>query len=275
MERPFDPWNCTLPKPPNDARRLVANFETYKKAKAECDLRVDQLKQAGSNEARQLARDLVACAAGDGHCLSPACPLCVGRTRLWLTEQMLRLWPANVELELWTVIPAAYVAPPGGLHTQSPITLQDALRQQLSRAGIAGPIVGGIDGEYDEGRGVWQPHPHLIIPATLNRDIWKLARRSYPRAPGVYKPALPRRVKHRPEAFSYVYKSYWPERVWWQTSDGSAKSRHRRLGEERHVEWLLWRDQFELTDFLFLRGVRRRGCRLELTATTERPHMTT
>jgi hypothetical protein len=119
MERPFDPWNCTLPKPPNDVRRLVANFETYKKAKAECDLRVDQLKQAGSNEARQLARDLVACAAGDGHCLSPACPLCVGRTRLWLTEQMLRLWPANVELELWTVIPAAYVAPPGGLNIQA------------------------------------------------------------------------------------------------------------------------------------------------------------
>jgi hypothetical protein len=269
--RAFDPWVCPLPQPQYDLRQLNGKFESYAQATAECHLRIDQLKQVGSDEeAEQLALDLAACATGGGRCLSPACSICCGRMRLWLTEQMLKLWLPYRQLQFWTLIPVKFAVSAGQLRTFSPIRLGDALRQQLARLEIEGPIVGGIDGEFDQARGVWQPHPHLIAPSDLRGDMAELRKRFYPQAPNVYRPVTSVKVRNRPKLFSYVHKSYWPERARWQTREDAKRSQDHRLQEARHVEWLLWRDQFELTDFLFLRGVRRHACRLELTPNTGR-----
>jgi hypothetical protein len=186
--------------------------------------------------------------------------------RLWLGEQALRLWPADMDLRLWTPIPIAEAVSAGQLHTLSPVRLTDALRQQLARSGIEGPIMGGVDGEYDRGRGVWQPHFHLIVPNSLRPQLTNLARRFYPNAPRVYRASHSEPIADRAKAFSYVYKSYWVGKNRRQTPEDKPKRKGPRLEEARHLEWLLWCDQYQLTDFLFLRGVRRHGCRLKLTA---------
>jgi len=265
MQQPFNPWDYPL-TPAADLRLLSPDFETYQEALAECLLRIGHLEGEGSKKARLLARRLHSCAAGDDRCLSPACPLCWGRMRLWLGEQQLLLWVSYDPLLFWTLIPAKFAVGPGQLNSISPRRLNNALRQQLSRTGISGPIVGGIDGEFDLSRGVYQPHHHLAGPADIKPEMETLGSQYYPQTPGVYRPTYSSEVRNRPDLFSYCFKSYWPERPRWQTNKGDKRrGRPQRLHKTRHVEWLLWRAQFSLTDFVFLAGVRRRGGRLVFT----------
>ena len=261
MQHPFDPFLCEMPHPDEDLRRLQAGFETYREAEEEREFRIQALLRAASKKAICVADALAACAS-NRRCLRPSCPVCMGRFRLWLGEQQLKLWPDDSDLRFWTLIPVSLAVGVDGLAQISPKQLRDMLRQQLSRAGVNGPVTGGIDGEYDQERDVWQPHFHLIAPAASDAKIQGMVKRAYPPAPGIYRPVVRLPVNDRPALFSYCLKSYWPERVRFNADKGGRRSRHRRLQEGRHVAWLIWRHEFSLADFLFLSGVRRRGCHL-------------
>ena len=60
--RALDPWAFPLPRQEYDVRKLVGDFETVGKAKAEHDLRVRHLRTAGSIEHQRLADKLDSCA---------------------------------------------------------------------------------------------------------------------------------------------------------------------------------------------------------------------
>ncbi len=142
----------------------------------------------------------------------------------------------------------------------SPKRFGDMLRQQLRRAGAGSQIiVGGIDGDYDELHQLWQAHFHLIAPAALKPTLDELRDRFSPSSGRVHRPVLTQPVNDPTRQVSYCVKSYWPHKVRYFDDAGEERTTRRRLDNALHADWLVWRDQFPLADFLFLHGVRRYG----------------
>src|SRR4028119_1786421 len=88
--RAFNPWSFPPPRLHVDVRKLLGDFETADKAKAEQDLRVRHLRVAGSIEHRRLADKLESCIP-NARCRSAACPICCRRLRMWITRAVLEL----------------------------------------------------------------------------------------------------------------------------------------------------------------------------------------
>jgi hypothetical protein len=257
--RALDPWAFPLPRQEYDVRKLVGDFETVGKAKAEHDLRVRHLRIAGSFEHQRLADKLESCAP-KARCRSAACPICCRRLRMWITGAVLENSDKIPDPIAATLIPGGQAVSTGDLWDFSPKRFGGTLRQQLRRAGAGNQvIVGGIDGEYDEMHQLWQPHFHLIAPAALGPTFGELRGRFYPRSDRVHRPVLTQPVNDPARQVSYCVKSYWPQKVRYLDGAGKKRTSSRRLDATLHADWLAWRDQFPLADFLFLHGVRRYG----------------
>ena len=262
--RTLDPWAFPSSRPEYDVRKLVGDFETVGKAKAERGLRIRHLRTAGSIEHRRLADKLESCAP-NARCRSAACPICCRRLRMWITGAVLELLDGIPDPIAATLIPSGQAVPTGDLRDFSPKRFGDMLRQQLRRAGAGSQIiVGGIDGDYDEMRQSWQPHFHLIAPAALKPTFDELRDRFYPNSDRVHRPVLTQPVKDPARQVSYCVKSYWLQKVRYLDGAGEKRRAPRRLDNALHVDWLVWRDQFPLADFLFLHGVRRYGGELRI-----------
>ncbi len=267
--RPLDPSAYGQPKPRFDIRELFRNFESEQDAEAERDARRRSLLRTGTAQGRRLAAALADCAP-DERCLLGICPLCMRQLRVWATAQALELFNGEPELIAPTLVPARAAFPPGQLRAFDPRRFNDMLRQQLRRVGMGGePIYGGVHGDYDAGRGLLQPHHHLIAPARLRPAFEELAARFYaadrgevpgPAGVRVYRPVLIQTVRDRPAQVSYAQKGYWPRSGGWLDHEGrSRRGSASRLPEPLHGAWLLWRGRFGLADLMFLSGIRRYG----------------
>ncbi len=261
--RAFDPWSCPPPQAHADIRKLVGGFETVGAAEAERDLRVRHLRMAGAIEHGRLADKLEAYAP-EARCRSAACPICCRRLRMWFIGAVLEILSEIPDPIVATLIPGGRAVPTGNLRDFLPKRFGDMLRQQLRRTGAENHIVGGgVDGEYDEMHQLWQPHFHLIAPAALGSTFDEMRGRFYPRSDRVCRPVLKQPVNDPAKQVSYCVKSYWPQKVRYLDGAGKKRTSPRRLDNALHADWLAWRDQFPLTDFLFLHGVRRYGGELQ------------
>ncbi len=257
--RALDPWAFPLPRPEFDARELVGGFETVGKAKAERGLRVRHLRMAGAIEHGRLADKLEACAP-KARCRSAACPICCRRLRMWFTGAALEILGQIPDPVATTLIPGDQAVPADSLRDFSPKRFGGMLRQQLRRTGVGNHIViGGIDGEYDEMHRLWQPHFHLIASAALGPTFNEMRGRFYPRSDRICRPVLTQPVKGPARQVSYCVKSYWLQKVRYLDGAGETRRAPRRLDNALHADWLVWRDEFPLGDFIFLHGVRRYG----------------
>ena len=106
---------------------------------------------------------------------------------------------------------------------------------------------------------MWQPHFHFVAPAALKPTLDELRDRFYPKSDRVYSPVLTQPLNDPARQVSYCVKSYWPQKARYLDGAGKERTSPRRLDKALHVDWLVWRDQFPLADFLFLHGVRRYG----------------
>jgi hypothetical protein len=245
--------------PMRDIHVLPPDFETYQDANMELQHRVACLRAAGAWRHRLIAEQLDKCCKGS-RCLLAACPVCMRQFRIWMVSEMIHIFEPFQTLAAVTLIPAAYAVCEHELADVVPKRLRDALRQQLHRIGRnPGPIVGGIDGDYDELDSVWQPHYHLIVPAQLSTLFVELKTRHFPKTRAIYRPLLVQTVGNRAVQMSYVIKAYWPRKIRYRDCDQRKRAVHRRLKSAMHAEWLVWRSQFAITEFCFLAGVRRYG----------------
>ena len=188
--RALDPWAFPSSRPEYDVRKLVGDFETVEKAKAERGLRIRHLRTAGSIEHRRLADKLESCSP-NARCRSAACPIGCRRLRMWFSGAVLELLGEIPDPIAATLIPGGQAVPTGDLRDFSPKRFGDMLRQQLRCAGAGSQIiVGGIDGDYDEMHQLWQAHFHLIAPAALKLTFDEVRDRFYPNSKRVYRPVL-------------------------------------------------------------------------------------
>jgi len=270
----WSPYDSPFPPPDRDISKLLrgnerkSDFESRTAAEKERHLRIAALLRHPSRQAHQTAARLAACARG-APCLSPCCPECNGRTRIWFyaeVAQALRIEQGTTtqpKLNIITLVPEGWILPRRQIISFDPKVLIDRVRHQFLRAGGNGAIaIGAVHGEYDKLRQYWQPHLHLAARGLDVRTISLLRRRHYQRTPLVYRPMVVQPLSDSPPQISYLLKSYWPLRERYVRANGKEFSTFRRIPEPLHSEYLMMQDQFNLLDFVFLLGVRRQGHRL-------------
>jgi hypothetical protein len=245
-------------------------FETPDAADRERLGRIASLRQSPDPRALLVARRLASCERG-ARCLSPACPYCGGRTRIWFYAEIARLFDlrgsaAAANLQLITLVHEDWIHSKSELHSFDPQVLIDRVRHQFLRAGIPDvSMFGAVHGEFDEQRTYWQPHLHLVA-ADMRRVHLDLIRNRYYRpSPRVDRPMVVQPVINPARQISYLYKSYWPMKIRYVTASGEKRSTFRRIPEPYHTQYLIKLDQFDLLGFILLIGFRRYGNTLRRT----------
>jgi hypothetical protein len=269
--RPFDPWQSSLPKRLHDVRRLAPKFETPTHAQAEKKRRQHQLRKTGRQAELALAWRLRACRSGK-RCLLPICPRCMRRFRIWFSSEVLQLFANEPELIFVTIIPPRANPPNGKLAEFEAKRSGDWLRQSLHRLRCKAPVIGGLDGTFEQSLGEWQLHYHLIVPCSARPMIDALRRycreTSTGSAPVVIHDVPP---EDRARMVSYCCKGFWQERIHYTGRDGKRRSSKRRLNGRQHLAWLKWRGSHDLAELLFLYGARRYGSTILPAPASQRP----
>jgi hypothetical protein len=78
------------------------------------------------------------------------------------------------DLKFVTLVHPGDAISAGQLHTFDPVAFRNRLRRQLERAGIDKTrsfLFGAIDGEWDRGWSVFQPHAHFVGLNITNADL--------------------------------------------------------------------------------------------------------
>ena len=263
FDSPFPPveGNITKLMPRGVAR---TGFETYAAADRERAKRVRWLAKSQLPEASSVAARLSDCAPGD-RCLSPACPVCVARMRIWLYGEIARVLDLQrragwADVKLITLVHANWIIPKTELLRFNPKQLIDRVRHQFLRAATSGAIIiGGVYGEFDQQRCYWQPHLHLITQGVSENSRELIRRRHYRPNANVPRPMLVQPLKNPAKQISYLHKSYWPMRIRYVDAFGNDQSTFQRVTQPHQTPYLLMSNRFELLDFVLLIGVRRRG----------------
>ena len=256
--RRFDPWQTDLPARDFDPGKIVPGFESLAAARSESQIRQECLREGQKETHQQLADRLAACNRGRP-CLSPACSLCVGRFRIWCISQALRFFEDEADLIAVTIINDEHAVPRRHLKTVDARRMGRTLRQQMRRVQLEAPIIGGIDGDYREKTEQWRPHFHLIAPASTRPAFRELNERFYKGKGDSYRPVKISEVGDRAEQVSYCFKGYWRSKSWFFSEGEWREGSGGRLAGYRQRQWLLWRDRFSISDFMFLFGARRYG----------------
>ena len=194
--------------------RQLRGFETLPEAKRELRHRVRLLASEDHDDGMPVAFSLFCCEE-HGPCESLACPRCARTRRIDRSAAILEFlasYPLE-DLRFLTLIKPDDAVVVGELHTFNPRRLINRLRRQLERAGISKDrcfVIGGVDGEWEEGWHVFQPHLHGITWGITNEDLKRLLKH-WPRDPERV------RVRKRLEEFddlprivTYTEKSWWP-----------------------------------------------------------------
>ena len=162
---------------------------------------------------------------------------------------------ADDDLRTATVIKRKMTCTPDELSTVSAARLCREFRADLARAGILnmpGPLIAILHGEFEPTRGVYVLHWHLLATAEKARALHRLKKqRGYGKTESGSNPVVVHRVRTRTVQFSYLLKSYWPERAIRQSKNGPKRDRrHRRIAEPFHSQVLLWLDRHHLSDLV-------------------------
>jgi hypothetical protein len=266
----WSPFAAPLPPAEHDITQLMqrgderAEFETYAAAGRERIRRVRWLAKSSVPGAHALAARLSACARDD-RCLSPTCPLCVGRTRIWFYGEIARVLDLQrragwADIRLVTLVHQDWIIPTTEIMRFNPKLLVDRVRHQFLRAETTGAIViGAVHGEFDQQRQCWQPHLHLIAQGLSEKSVNLIRHRHYRRSTNIYRPMLVQPLENPAKQISYLFKSYWPMRIRYIDAFGNDQSTFQRVTEPYQTAYLLMLNRFELLDFVLLIGVRRRG----------------
>lgn len=166
-------------------------------------------------------------------------------------------------LRTFTLISRENRVAAGALTGVEPKTLKLKLRSQLNRFGLGdadAPIVAFLHGELDPTSGTYQLHFHGLTTLEGVKLLRKLKGRfGYERTATGSSALRFCRVRDRRRQFSYLLKSYWPEKpILATTVNGEVHYRRPRKGQrikERFgTQVLLWLDRHSLGDLCFMSG---------------------
>lgn len=124
-------------------------------------------------------------------------------------------------------------------------------------------IFAGIHGEFDPLALRYQSHLHVGGSGVYVEAIDRVRKlKGYCPTVTVRNPVrIKRTIYDLPGAITYLVKSYWPQRPFLPLGANGALKRPRghnaqRINEPYHTDYLLWLDQWTLSDIVLLMGVR-------------------
>lgn len=166
---------------------------------------------------------------------------------------------ADHELMTFTLIKNSWRFTPAQLDNVSSQLLKLQFRADLESIdllSIDGPFLAFLHGEFDPVSGVYQLHIHGVTIDEKAKALSSLkGRRGYVKTPTGSAPIWTAAINDRPTQFSYLLKSYWPEKGV-RVINGSIKRDRtpQRIKEPFHSQVLLWMDDQRLIDLTLFSG---------------------
>lgn len=166
---------------------------------------------------------------------------------------------ADADLATFTAIKKIWNVSCTDLSTTVASRLRASFRTDLNRAGVVGiegALLAFLHGEFDPVAGNFQLHWHGLTTRDKAALLPKLKSISgYETTATGSSPIRKTPVKDRPRQFSYLLKSYWPERGV-RPVDGTVKRdrRGQRIKPPFDALYLLWLDQQRLRDITVFSG---------------------
>ena len=240
--------------------RLLRPFETVADMKKERDHRIRLLRSFSPKSS--LADTLENCTGRDS-CGSLACPLCSRRRRYQSSAAILEFLAGHPlkDLRYLTLINPADALPAGHLDELDPKKLVNRLRRQLERAGLDKTeafLIGALDGEWDEGWEVFQPHIHAVT-YHLPKTVLSTLLTKWPRTPRVKNWKRRDPIDDLPRVVAYLDKAFWPCVARKDNPRGIYPHGKRRPPASIEIEILSWLNSY-LPEHLHLRlGVKSYG----------------
>lgn len=257
-------YDIELLRPPKpDRHGGNKGFETQE----ECDRR-DRLHirilGRGKKRSRQLAKKLEGCSP-KAPCRSSACKKCMREFRRGQVGivfgharrlQKQRLIPVLITL-VWTSPNLRTKS----LRDVSLDKLQARLRMTIRSVHLQSfKMIGGVEVDWNQAAGVWEPHAHLVAFVNDISEV-DVLRPRFKKGNGVERPMVAEKVKSLRRAVPYLWK-FAPMRRVQFTANGRTRSRKMQLSHSQLREALRWLDGYQPTDFVFLQGLMRRGATL-------------
>lgn len=179
---------------------------------------------------------------------------------------------ADEDLRTFTILNSNWVLTPEELNQTSARKIKRQVISHLNRAGVtalAGPFIAFLHGEFEPVSGKYVLHLHGITTkakADALRQLLVHAGWGYVKSASGADPIKRRKLSSRVAQFSYLLKSYWPQRGI-RLIDGAYKRdrKGQRLKGTFHTQLLLWLDRQTLHDITILNDVwspRNRGSEL-------------
>lgn len=203
----------------------------------------------GGHDSAEFLND---CREGHYTCGKPFCPLCARQFRRWLFGQTSQIFShedkphrvLNLHFGAWKA---------GDLGSANPDRIRDRLRKQSNRAGLGEVVaVGGIEAALKDGH--WLVHGHVAVAGAGKDKRDRL--RAYFDGAGSKRPFVDQEMRDPAKQLSYVLKFHSYQRP---AKGGQAYPLKRNAA----LELVRWQNGRSFEDFLFLKGLRRRGVRIE------------
>lgn len=277
MPRPKQPF-----RPDRDTRSVdgKVTFDTFSsKLKEDADRAalimktIDQYPGLFGDEAIDLANRLVRGVETHNPPATPASSLFMRNVRisvignLWRLVEDEALQPAVTA----TLQPAEMWVPADELMAVNPNTFMRRLRADLYRAGFGrmhGYLLVGLHSEFDVNRGGYDFHYHLAAGGEMATAIDNLrsVRRFQAGRIEPHERDLPQSTRimvsreqlyNLPSPLTYILQSSHPHRPTTVNPYGIRKrsSSRLRIPEPHHTRWLLWMDQWSVSDLMFCVGM--------------------
>jgi hypothetical protein len=204
----------------------------------------------GGRRHNQFAEVLKDCRKGYYTCGKPFCPLCARLFRRWLFSEIAPIADASGSTgEVVNVFFEARDA--GDLASAKPHVFKDRLRQQMHRSGFSDAIaIGGLEAGFKKHR--WILHGHVAVFGAAPSAMAEF-RRFHEDVHDVSVPLVTQPLVDPIEQQSYLLKFHTYTRI------GRKPVPLKPAAVEELVSW---QDAYDFEDFLFLRGLRRRGAEL-------------
>lgn len=216
--------------------RKCPRFESKEQAMVEKAVRARALLNANP----ELCDILENCKAKK-RCKSAACPVCFREQRVRLVTTLLEYPQKRPKWRFVTIVMYADYLTDEQLRSFDVSKFKDKFRKLLEKAGIEGPVIGGIEPDYHESEQKWLPVLHLLVPKDKTalgvlRNLLKKRNKGHIRSAGTKKrPMLVKKVKERGSLYTYLFKSYWVQVSIYSDKAGKSRTMKKRLPKKQLV----------------------------------------
>jgi hypothetical protein len=212
--------------------------------------------------AERLIKKLQSNVASEGEELTLSSSLAMRRIRQRVIGALLHALKhhPNSDLQTFTILNEQWVFTPEQLNSITAKSIKNQFRSHLERAGVLGfpgPFIAFLHGEFEPTKEVYVLHFHGVTTAKKAEALRGLKTQpGYVQSDTGAAAIKIQNVNDRASQFSYLIKSYWPQKAVRKYSDGKWRRDRKpsRITGLFQIRCLLWLDRQELGNLTIMSG---------------------